>query len=220
MLAGRGMATSGTKLTFADFAYTVDIPQAVMSADYLIDCCLFKSHSGRITGAMKNLSGLFDKPGMFLHKKDKGYETSQVLCEILLHEAIKKRLKLSICEAVFGCQKPTEYLTESQLSKTAFFPDKKCSSLFVSRNPYLLDAVLLSFMNVEKTGSPNDSRGGTVEWLRHAAGKYANWPKEAVNAGTIVAGGAGMPPQDLAFDPAVIEFISVTTGGATSAARP
>ena len=220
VLAGRGMATSGTKLTFSDFAYTVDIPQAVMDADYLIDCCLFKSHSGRITGAMKNLSGLFDKPGMFLHKKGKTYESSQVLCEILLHEAIQKRLKLSICEAVFGCQKPTEYLSESTLSKIAFFPDKKCSSLFVSRNPYLLDAVLLSFMNVEKTGSPNDNRGGTVEWLRNAAGKHANWPKEAVNAGTIVAGGTGMPPKDLAFNPDIVRFISVPNGGATPSKQP
>lgn len=212
----RGTPTSGVKLNLSDFEYTVDFPQVVLNADYVIDCCLFKSHTGRITGAMKNMAGLFYRPGLFLHKKEKTFESSRVIPEIILHEALKSRLKLSICEAVFGCQLPTEYLSESQLKNADFFPDKKCSSLFVSRNPYLMDTVLLSFMNVEKTGNPNDSTGGTVDWLRNAASMYPYWPAAAINSGKIVPGAPSMPPKDLAFDPALIHFISVPNQGATS----
>lgn len=215
VLAGLGMAKSGTQLTFSEFAYKVGIPQAVIDANYLIDCALFKGHSGQITGVMKNLAGLSDDPAQVLHNY-KAYETSKALYEMVLNSAIKSRLVLCITEAIFGSQKPTEYLANSQLTKTEFFPNKMCNSVFVSRNPYLLDAVLLSFMNVEKNGSPNNSSGGNITWLKNASGKYTNWTSEAINAGTIVNRGGDMPPKDISFNPAVIEFISVRNGSTSS----
>jgi MYXO-CTERM domain-containing protein len=220
VLQGTGMALSNYTINFGDIGKSFKVPQAVMDADFLLDLFLFKHHSGATSASMKNLAGIAGSPADILHPQGNGYENSQMLGSLTTDPEIKKRLKLSIGEAIFGCQDPTEYLNKSVLNKTDFFPNKLASSLFVSRNPFLIDNVMVSFMNVEKKGDPKIDDGGTG-WLSKSVGKSPTWVKEAIHCGSIVDGATGMPPKDLAFDPTVIEFISLpNSGGSVTPDKP
>jgi hypothetical protein len=50
--------------------------------------------------------------------------------------------------------------------------------------------------------------GPSIVWLKNCAGYLPSWSEAAIESGVLVDGGPGMPPKDMHYDPALIEYIS------------
>jgi hypothetical protein len=59
--------------------------------------------------------------------------------------------------------------------------------------------------------------GNSITWLKNCAGSLPNWSAAAVESGVVVNGAAGLPPKDMSYNSAVLEYISRTVG---APARP
>jgi hypothetical protein len=186
------------------------IPQRVMDADFLLNCHVMKKHDGGHTGAIKNLFGMkADGKVSFAHR-DPGWMDGNQCNSIITNPEIKKRLKLCINEAILAAKTPD---TLDAYQFTDLFPDGKPSSLFLSQNPFFQDVVEWDFVRAECsrfTGRP----GNTVTWLKNCAGSLPNWAAAAVESGVLVNGAAGLPPKDMSYNPALLEYISRTVGSA------
>jgi hypothetical protein len=190
------------------------IPHLVMEADFLLNCHLMKKHDGGHTGAIKNLFGMnADGKVSFAHRDPRWMDGNQ--CKsIITHPEIKKRLKLCINEAILAAKTPD---TLDAYQFTDLFPDGRPSSLFLSRNPFFQDVVEWDFVRAECSGFSCRS-GDTITWLKNCAGSLPNWTAAAVESGVQVNGGAGLPPKDMSYNPALLQYISRTVGSAS--ARP
>ena len=184
------------------------IPQLAMDADFLISCHLMKKHDGGHTGAIKNFFGMkADGKVTFAHG-DPGWMDGDQCRRIITHQEIRKRLKLCINEAILAAKTP-DTLDAYQFG--ALFPAGRPSSLFMSRNPFLQDVVGWDFVRAECSRFPCRS-GNRVTWLRNCAGFLPNWTAAAVESGVLVNGADGLPPMDMSYNPALIEYISRGAG--------
>jgi hypothetical protein len=180
------------------------IPQMVIDADFLISCHLMKKHDGGHTGAIKNFFGMkADGKVTFAHGNP-GWMDGNQCRSIITQPEIRKRLKLCIDEAILAAKSP-DTLDAYQFSD--LFPDGKPSSLFLSRNPFLQDVVGWDFVRAECSRFPCRT-GNSITWLKNCAGFLPNWPAAAVESGVLVTGAAGLPPQDMSYNPALVEYIS------------
>jgi uncharacterized protein (DUF362 family) len=193
--------------------YSFSVPDCVAEADYLISLHLFKNHAGGVTGCHKNLFGLAENVGTFAHNPD--WTTHSQQRDIILNPAISSRLKLVISEAVFTSLHGPDFL--DLFSKHDFFPDGKMSSLIVSRSPFHHDAVLYDFMNAEKA-EHLDRSIGSDRWLHNCSnehGGHPTWSPAVLGSAKIVEAGGKLPAKELAYDPAVLRFISKGIGSVT-----
>jgi len=182
------------------------IPHLVMDADFLLNCHLMKKHDGGHTGAIKNLFGMkADGKVSFAHR-DPGWMDGNQCKSIITHPEVKKRLKLCINEAILAAKTP-DSLDAYQF--TDLFPDGRPSSLFLSRNPFLQDVVEWDFVRAECSRFPGRP-GDTITWLRNCAGSLPNWAAAVIESGVLVHGSAGMPPKDMSYNPALLQYVSRT----------
>ena len=123
---------------------------------------------------------------------------------IVTNQEIRKRLKLCINEAVLAANSPD---TLDTWTFSDLFPDGRPSSLILSRNPFLQDVVGWDFVRAECSRFPCRV-GPSITWLKNCAGYLPNWRVEAVESGVLVDGAPGMPPKDMRYDPALVEYIS------------
>lgn len=180
------------------------IPQVVLDADFLISSHLMKKHDGGQTGAMKNFFGMkADGKVTFAHGEP-GWMHGRQIHGLVTNPEIRKRLKLCINEAVLAANSPD---TLDEWSFSELFPDGRPSSLILSRNPFLQDVVGWDFVRAECSRFPCRV-GPSITWLKNCAGYLPAWQEAAIESGTLVQGAAGMPPQDLRYDPALVEYIS------------
>jgi len=191
------------------------IPHVVMDADFLLNCHLMKKHDGGHTGAIKNLFGMnADGKVSFAHR-DPGWMDGNQCKNIITNPEIRKRLKLCINEAILASKTPD---TLDAFQFTDLFPKGRPSSLFLSRNPFFQDVVEWDFVRAECSrfgGRPGD----TITWLKNCVGSLPNWVA-AVESGVLVNGAPGLPPKDLSYDPAFLEYISRKIGGARASYVP
>ena len=180
------------------------IPQLVLDADFLISCHLMKKHDGGHTGAIKNFFGMkADGKVTFAHGNPDWTDGDQCR-RIITNPEIRKRLKLCVNEAILAAKTP-DSLDPYEFVQA--FPDGKPSSLFLSRNPFLQDVVGWDFVRTECSRFPcND--GPSIAWLRKCSGFLPNWNGNAVESGVLVNGASGLPPKDMSYDPALLEYIS------------
>lgn len=184
------------------------IPQLVMDADFLLSCHLMKKHDGGHTGAIKNLFGMkADGKVTFAHG-DPGWMDGNQCKSIIINQEIKKRLKLCINEAILAAKTPD---TLDAYQFTDLFPDGKPSSLFLSRNPFFQDVVAWDFVRAECSRFTCRT-GNSITWLKNCAGSLPSWDAAAVESGVPMKGAAGLPPKDMSYNPAVLEYISRTVG--------
>jgi hypothetical protein len=122
-------------------------------ADHIINLTLFKNHACGVTGAMKNHFGAIPPPfPKFLHK---GLGEKSYISDICNSPSIKNKVRLNICEAIFGnwhnnvwCPRPW---------KT--FPDHTPNSIFLGTDPVAFDSVLLQHITDEiKAQGPGVAR--------------------------------------------------------------
>ncbi len=180
------------------------IPQLVLDADFLISSHLMKKHDGGQTGAMKNFFGMkADGKVTFAHGTP-GWMHGHQIRGIVTNQEIRKRLKLCINEAVLAANSPD---TLDTWTFSDLFPDGRPSSLILSRNPFLQDVVGWDFVRAECSRFPCRV-GPSITWLKNCAGYLPNWRVEAVESGVLVDGAPGMPPKDMRYDPALVEYIS------------
>jgi hypothetical protein len=205
------VAGSGTSIVLSNGLPSIEIPQPVMAADYLINLHLFKKHYSGATGAMKNLLGLADNVGKIAHQGGaKEFHTGPLLKEISMNAEIRKRAVLCICEAVFGNRLPTENI--GPLQKTDAFPNGKPSSLIVSRSPFFHDLAILNYINYEMTGDVNTvCPDGNIGWLRNCANAVPNFTADVIGSARLIdtPSGSLLPPRDLAYPPAKLRFFSL-----------
>lgn len=184
------------------------IPQIVLDADFLISCHLMKKHDGGHTGAIKNFFGMkADGKVTFAHGKP-GWMNGGQCRGIITHPEIRKRLKLCINEAILAANSPD---TLDAFHFSEVFPGGKPSSLFVSRNPFLQDVVGWDFVRAECSRYPCRV-GPSIEWLKNCAGFLPSWDAAAIESGILVEGKPGMPPKDMSYNPAYVEYISHRIG--------
>ena len=180
------------------------IPQVVLDADFLISSHLMKKHDGGQTGAMKNFFGMkADGKVTFAHGEP-GWMHGHQIHGLVTNPEIRKRLKLCINEAVLAANSPD---TLDEWSFSDLFPDGRPSSLILSRNPFLQDVVGWDFVRAECSRFPCRV-GPSITWLKNCAGYLPTWQEAAIESGTLVQGAPGMPPQDMRYDPALVEYIS------------
>jgi hypothetical protein len=180
------------------------IPQVVLDADYLISSHLMKKHDGGQTGAMKNFFGMkADGKVTFAHGEPAWFHGHQIR-GIVTHPELRKRLKLCINEAVLSANSPD---TLDAWTFGDLFPDGRPSSLILSRNPFLQDVVGWDFVRAECSRFPCRV-GPTIAWLKNCAGYVPAWQEAAIESGVFVDGAPGMPPKDMRYDPALVEYIS------------
>jgi len=190
------------------------IPQLVMDADFLISAHLMKKHEAGPTGAIKNLFGM-KADGIvseIAHAKPPWTKGPQCR-NIITNPEIKQRLKLCINEAILAGKTPN---TLDPYQFTDMFPGGKPSSLFLSRNPFLQDAVEWDFVRAECSRFPGQP-GDNIIWLRNCAGAEPAWATAALESGTVVNGAPGLPPKDMSYDSALVRFISRPAAGAPAA---
>jgi hypothetical protein len=186
------------------------IPQVVMDAEHLISCHLMKKHDGGHTGAIKNLFGLKADGRVTFAHRDPGWMNGDQCRRIITHPEIRKRLKLNLCEALLAAKSPD---TLDPYGFVDLFPEGKPSSLMLSRSPYHQDVVAWDFVRAEC--SRFDCRpGDSIQWLKGCAGAVPQWNVAAIESGRLVAGAPGLPPKDLVYDPAVLEYVSRTAASA------
>jgi Domain of unknown function (DUF362) len=197
----RGMQKAGKPLD------RYPIPQCVMEADYLINLHLVKIHMPGVTGAMKNLFGLQEDVGFYMHQPGaKSFERAFHLPDISLNEDIRKRARLNLAEFIFGGHTPD---TLDKFTNETFFPGGLPASLIVSRSPFYHDTVLRAFIEAEyETCVPVLTRFQTIGpdlWLRNSAERYPAWKFD--HAGHPEAKQEGRPRKDLAF--AQVNYVSI-----------
>jgi hypothetical protein len=145
----------------------------------------------------------------FAHR-DPDWKVGNQCHSIITNPEIKKRLKLCINEAILAANSPD---TLDAYQFTDLFPDGKPSSLFLSRNPFLQDVVEWDFVRAECSRF-SCRAGNTITWLKNCAGSLPNWAAAAVESGVLVKGAAGLPPKDMSYNPALLEYISRRVGSA------
>lgn len=153
------------------------IPQLLIDADYLVNLHLVKIHQTGVTGSMKNLYGLAQEVGFYVHNGPrKRFEVSYQLPDISLDKEIKKRARLNIAEFIFGGHTPD---TINKFTNEAFFPGGIPASLIVSRSPFYHDTVLYGMIKAEyETCVPVLERYceiGPDKWLSNSAERYSGW---------------------------------------------
>lgn len=183
-------------------AYT--IPQVVLDADYLISSHLMKKHDGAHTGAIKNFFGMNASGKVTFAHGNPDWRDGTQCRDIITHPEIHKRLKLCIDEAILAAKSPD---TLDAYEFVSLFPDGRPSSLFLSRNPFLQDVVGWDFVRAECSRFAC-REGNTIAWLRNCAGFLPVWNASAIESGALVKGAAGMPPQDIGYNPALLEYRS------------
>lgn len=180
------------------------IPQIVMDADFLISSHLMKKHDGGQTGAMKNFFGMNANGKVTFAHRDPGWMDGNQIRNIITNPELRRRLKLCINEAILAANSPD---TLDSWAYGDLFPNGRPSSLFLSRNPFLQDVVGWDFVRAECSRFPCRV-GPSITWLRNCAGYAPSWRAEAIESGTLVDGAPGMPPRDMRYDPALVEYIS------------
>jgi hypothetical protein len=188
------------------------IPQLVMDADFLLSCHLMKKHDGGHTGAIKNFFGMNAGGKVSFAHRNPGWMDGNQCQSIITNPEIRKRLKLCIDEAILAAKTPD---TLDSYQFTDLFPDGRPSSLFLSRNPFFQDVVGWDFVRAECSRFACRS-GNTITWLKNCAGSLPNWAAAAVESGVLVSGAAGLPPKDMSYNPALLEYISLTVGSASA----
>lgn len=181
------------------------IPQLVMDADFLISSHLMKKHDGGHTGAIKNFFGMKSDGKVTFAHQDPGWMDGNQCRGIITHPEIRKRLKLCINEAILAANSPD---TLDSYGFSDVFPHGRPSSLFLSRNPFLQDVVGWDFVRAECSRFPCRA-GLSIAWLRNCAGYLPNWSAAAIESGVLADGAPGMPPKDMRYNPALVDFISV-----------
>jgi hypothetical protein len=180
------------------------IPQIVLDADFLISSHLMKKHDGGQTGAMKNFFGMNANGKVTFAHRDPGWMNGNQIRNIITSPEIRKRLKLCINEAILAANSPD---TLDSWAYGDLFPNGRPSSLFLSRNPFLQDVVGWDFVRAECSRFPCRV-GPSITWLRNCAGYAPSWRAEAIESGTLVDGAPGMPPKEMHYDPALVEYTS------------
>jgi len=189
------------------------LPQCLLDADYLINLHLVKIHYPGVTGAMKNLFGLSEEVGFYMHLPAvKGFPENHNLPDLSLDENIKQRARLNIAEFLFGGLTPD---TVDKFTNAEFFPDGLPCSLVVSRSPFYHDSVLYDFIRAEyQTCVPLLKRFkaiGPDTWLQNSASRYEPWKYE--HAQFVNSTTSGLPPKDLAFGK--IDYVSISNTNRT-----
>lgn len=209
----KGDAQTGSSTTIAlSCGGGLQIPQLVMDANYLISLHLMKKHDDGITGAIKNLTGMkSDGRAGDINHCDNGWSGTDELKRIIMHTAVRSRLKLCINEALLGSKSPDGL---EQFDYPDMFPNGKPSSIFVSRNPFFQDIVELDFVNAlcRNASGCRSSADDGVQWAYTLAGSVSAWNSSVIKSGTVVNGGPGMPAKDMRYDASVLEFVSVPLG--------
>ncbi len=156
------------------------VPRLLIESDYLLNLHLVKIHQTGVTGAMKNLFGIAERPGFYVHHQGpRPFEYGNHLPDISLDPEIRGRARLNIAEFIFGGHTPD---TIDKFTNESFFPDGKPSSIIVSRSPFYHDTVLYSFIKAEyMTCSGVLKRFGEMgpdTWLLNSANKCQDWVYE------------------------------------------
>jgi hypothetical protein len=180
------------------------IPQIVLDADFLISLHLMKKHDGGQTGAMKNFFGMNASGKVTFAHRDPSWMNGNQIRNIITNPEIRKRLKLCINEAILAANSPD---TLDSWGYGDLFPNGRPSSLFLSRNPFLQDVVGWDFVRAECSRFPCRV-GPSINWLRNCTGYAPSWRTEAIESGTLVDGAHGMPPSDMHYAPALVEYFS------------
>ncbi len=213
---GDGLSESGKTIFLSDNAgfprdgkptEQYPIPQIMIDSDFLINLHLVKIHQAGVTGAMKNLFGISEIVGFYMHHRDTvPFEKGRHLSDISLNREIRNRARLNIAEFIFGGHTPD---TIDRFTNEAFFPGGRPSSLVLSRSPFYHDTVLYDFLRAEYlTCLPVLTRFHTMgpdTWLQNAAGCHLPWKYER---GVFTeAMKPGRPGMELAYQQ--LKYISI-----------
>lgn len=175
------------------------VPQLLIESDYLLNLHLVKIHQTGVTGAMKNLYGIAERPGFYVHHQGpRPFEYGNHLPDISLDPEIRSRARLNIAEFLFGGHTPD---TIDKFTNEGFFPGGKPSSMIMSRSPFYHDTVLYSFIRAEyQTCAGVLKRFGEIgpdTWLRNSGKKCEDWKYET--AGFTRSNQENKPEWDLSF---------------------
>ncbi|MBE0585854.1 MAG: DUF362 domain-containing protein [Desulfofustis sp.] len=126
-------------------------------ADHIINVCLLKNHGCGVTGAMKNHFGAIPPPfPKFLHD---GLGSKSYIGDLCNTPTIREKVRLNICEAVFGNWHNNVWCPRPWLT----FPGGTPNSILLGTDPVAFDSVLLQHITDEI-----EARGTDVEewvWL-------------------------------------------------------
>jgi len=133
------------------------MPRDYTQADHIINMCLMKAHGCGVTGAMKNHFGSIPSP-KWLHE---GMGQKSYIADLCATPSIRDKVRLNLVDALFGnwggpVWAPRPWRT---------FPEPSPNSIFLSRDPVALDAIMLDHMGAELKAQGPAAPRHVVEWV-------------------------------------------------------
>jgi len=133
------------------------MPRDYTQANHIINMCLLKAHGCGVTGATKSHFGSIPSP-KWLHE---GMGQKSYIADLCATPSIRNKVRLNLVDALFGnwggpVWAPRPWRTFSEPSP---------NSLFLSRDPVALDAVMLDHMRAELKAQGTSAPRHVVEWV-------------------------------------------------------
>lgn len=133
------------------------MPRVYTQADHIINMCLMKAHGCGVTGAMKSHFGSIPSP-KWLHE---GMGQKSYIADLCATPSIRNKVRLNLVDALFGnwggpVWAPRPWRT---------FPEPSPNSIFLSRDPVAIDAIMLDHMGAELKAQGPAAPRHVVEWV-------------------------------------------------------